>query len=107
MNSERLAEYLKMVICVCHIHAYKILTEKSEGKSQIERPSCRWEDNIKIHFKEMRFACVDWIKMAQDRVHWWAVEDPATNIWIQLRTNNFLVGLTITNLLKKDIVPWK
>lgn len=55
----------------------------------------------------MRFACVDWIKTAQDMVHWWAVEDPATNIWIQLRANNFLVGITITNLLKKDIVPWK
>jgi hypothetical protein len=28
--------------------AYMVLVRKSEGKSPLGRPRCRWEDNIKI-----------------------------------------------------------
>jgi len=34
-------------------NAYMVLFGKPEGKRQIERPSYRWEDNIKAYLKEI------------------------------------------------------
>jgi hypothetical protein len=34
-------------------NAYGILAGKLEGKRPLERPRCRWENNIKIHVKEI------------------------------------------------------
>jgi hypothetical protein len=33
--------------------AYKALVGKPEGRSSLERPKCRWEDNIKIDPREV------------------------------------------------------
>jgi hypothetical protein len=33
--------------------AYRILTGKAEGMRQLERPRGRWEDNIKMDFREV------------------------------------------------------
>jgi hypothetical protein len=35
-------------------NAYKILVGKSEGKSLLERPKRKWEDNIMMDIREMR-----------------------------------------------------
>jgi hypothetical protein len=32
------------------------------------RPRCRWEDNVKINFKEIDCKEVDWIRLSQDKV---------------------------------------
>ena len=32
---------------------YKVLMGKPEGKRPLERPRCRWEDNIKMELKEV------------------------------------------------------
>jgi hypothetical protein len=32
---------------------YIVLVGKSEGKSPIGRPSCRWENNVKMDVKEI------------------------------------------------------
>jgi hypothetical protein len=45
----------------------KILVGKPEGKRLLGRPRRRCEDNIKMDFKEMRFGCVDWVRLAQGR----------------------------------------
>jgi hypothetical protein len=34
-------------------NAYKIFVGKPEGKRQLGRPSCRWEDNIKMDLREV------------------------------------------------------
>jgi hypothetical protein len=34
-------------------NAYVVLVRKSEGKRPLGRPRLRWENNIKIHLKEM------------------------------------------------------
>jgi hypothetical protein len=44
--------------------AYKVLVRKPEGEKPLERPSCRWEDNIKVDLKEIGFENVDWIHVA-------------------------------------------
>jgi len=33
--------------------AYRVLVGKSKGKRPLGRPSCRWEDNIKMDLREV------------------------------------------------------
>jgi hypothetical protein len=40
---------------------------KPERKRPLERPRCRWVDNIKMDLIEVRWCDVDWIGLAQDR----------------------------------------
>jgi hypothetical protein len=49
-------------------NAYRILAGKPEG-----RPSCRWEDNIKVDLKEIRWDGMDGIHQAQGRDQWRAL----------------------------------
>ena len=34
-------------------NAYRVLVGKPEGKRLLERPRCRWEDNIKMDLREV------------------------------------------------------
>jgi hypothetical protein len=56
-------------------NACKILMGKAEGKRPPGRPTHRWEDNIKMNLKEIRWGGVDWIDLAQDR-EWWKLRVP-------------------------------
>jgi hypothetical protein len=47
-------------------NACKIFVGNSEGKRQLGRPRCRWEDNITMDLRETVFEAVDWIHVAQD-----------------------------------------
>ena len=40
---------------------------KPEGKSPLERPGPRCEDNIKIYIKGMGLEGMEWIDLARDR----------------------------------------
>jgi hypothetical protein len=40
---------------------------KPEGKRPLRRPRCRWEDNIRMDLREIRWSGMDWIDLAQDR----------------------------------------
>jgi hypothetical protein len=51
---------------------YRVLVGRPEGKRPLERPSHRWEDNIKLDLREKEINRVNWIQLAQDRVQWWA-----------------------------------
>jgi hypothetical protein len=53
---------------------------KSEGKGLLERPRCRWEDNIKIDFQELGCGGMDWIELAQDRESWRALVNAVMNL---------------------------
>jgi hypothetical protein len=46
---------------------YRVLVGKPEGKRPLGRPSCRWEDNIKMDLYEVECGVMDWIGLAQDR----------------------------------------
>jgi hypothetical protein len=48
-------------------NVYKILVEKSEGKTLLGRPRCRWENNIEMYLKEIGWKGVDWMHLAQNR----------------------------------------
>jgi hypothetical protein len=49
------------------------LYEKSEGKRQIGRHRCRWEDNIRMGLREIGWEGVHWIHLVQDRDQWWVL----------------------------------
>jgi hypothetical protein len=44
--------------------AYNILIGRPEGRKLLERPRRRWEDNIKMDLREIRFEDVDLIHLA-------------------------------------------
>jgi hypothetical protein len=51
-------------------NAYRVLVENSDGKRPVGRLSRRWDDNIKIDVREIRWGGMDWIHLAQDRDQW-------------------------------------
>jgi len=46
-------------------NAYSILVGKTERKSPLGRPRRRWEDNIRMDLRKIRWEGVDWINLAQ------------------------------------------
>jgi hypothetical protein len=59
---------------------YKVLVGKSEGKRPLGRPRSRWEDGIRMDFREIGFGGVDWIRLSQDRDRWRAVVSVVMNL---------------------------
>ena len=57
-----------------------MLVGKPEGKRPLGRPSCRWEDNIKMDLQEVGCRDMDWIKLAQDRDSWRAIVNAVMNV---------------------------
>jgi hypothetical protein len=50
-----------------------------EGKRPLGRPRRRWEDNIRIHLREIGWGGMDWIDLAQDRDQWRALVNTVMN----------------------------
>jgi hypothetical protein len=48
--------------------------------NMIERPRCRWNDNIKMDLREIGWGVMDWIDLAQDQDRWRAVVNTAMNL---------------------------
>ena len=62
---------------------YRVLVGKSEGKRQLWRPRCRWEDNIKMDLQEVGGGCGDWMELAQDRDRWRALVSTVMNLRVR------------------------
>jgi hypothetical protein len=41
-----------------------------KDKRPLERPGRKFEDTIKIHLREIGMDGTNWIRLAEDRVHW-------------------------------------
>jgi hypothetical protein len=54
-------------------NAYRILVGKPEEKRPLGRPRRRWEDTIRMDFREIRWVSMDWFHLAQDRDQWRAL----------------------------------
>ena len=62
----------------CTVH--RDLVGKPEGKRPLERPTHRWEDNIKMDLQEMGRGYEDWMELAQDRDRWRALVSTVMNL---------------------------
>ena len=58
---------------------HKVLVGKPEVKRPLERPRCRWEDNIKMDLGEVGRGCGEWMELAQDRDRWRALVSTVMN----------------------------
>jgi hypothetical protein len=59
---------------------YMILVGRPEGKRPLGRPSCRWEDKIKMDLREIGIDGANWIRLAQDRVQWQSFVNTVMNL---------------------------
>jgi hypothetical protein len=60
--------------------AYRILVGRPEGRRPLGRPRHRWEDNIKMDLKEVRWEGTNCIDMAQNRGRWRALVIAVMNL---------------------------
>jgi hypothetical protein len=61
---------------------YRVLVGRPEGKRPLGRPRHRWENNIKMDLGEIGIDGLNWIQLAQDRVHWRACVNAIMNLWV-------------------------
>jgi hypothetical protein len=66
-----------------------------EGKRPHERPRYRWEDGIKMDFREIGWEGVEWSHLAQDRDWWWAVVNMMMNLQV-LAPQSYLIGYILS-----------
>jgi hypothetical protein len=59
---------------------YKVLVGKPEGRRPIGRPRRKWEDGVRMDFREIGLGGVDWIRLAQDSDWWRAVVSAVMNL---------------------------
>jgi hypothetical protein len=59
---------------------YRVLVGKPEGQRPLGRPRRAWENNIKLGLREIGIDGANWIRLAQDRVQWWAFVNTVTNL---------------------------
>jgi hypothetical protein len=46
------------------------------------RPSCRWEDNIRMDLSEIGWEGVEWMHLTQDRDQWQGLVNMVMNLWV-------------------------
>jgi hypothetical protein len=61
---------------------HRVLVGRPEGKRPLGRPGRRWEDNIKMDFREIGIDVANLIRVAQDRVRWRTFVNSVINLRI-------------------------
>jgi hypothetical protein len=54
---------------------FYVLDKELQGKIKLGWPYCRWDDNIKMDFKGVRYEDMNWMHLAQDIVQ-------VINLWL-------------------------
>jgi hypothetical protein len=70
---------------------HTVLVGKLRNKS-LERPRCRWEDNIKMDLQGVGCGGKDWIELAQVRDSWRALVNAVMNLRPSQNVGNFLTS---------------
>jgi hypothetical protein len=64
-------------------YAYRAVEGKPEGRRPLGRPRRKWEDNIKMDLREVRWESMEWIDLAQDRDRWRALVNTIMKLRVQ------------------------
>jgi hypothetical protein len=83
---------------------YRVLIGTPEGKRPLGRSRRRWEDDIKMDFRETGIDGAKWIRLAQDRVQWRAFVSTVMNLRVPQRL--LFDKLSDRQLFKEYPVPW-
>jgi hypothetical protein len=59
---------------------YKIFVGRPEQKRPLGRPRHRWEDNIRMELREIRWEGVEWMHLAQDGHQWRGLVNTVMNL---------------------------
>ena len=65
--------------------------KKPEGTRPLERPRCRWEDNIIINFQKVGRG-MDWNVLVRDRERWRSVVNVVMYRLVPGNAGNFSTG---------------
>jgi hypothetical protein len=60
--------------------AFRVLVGKLQAKRQLRRPLGRWEDNNKMHLREVGCGDKDWIDLVRDRGRWRSLVNAVINL---------------------------
>jgi hypothetical protein len=71
------------------IRVYRVLVGRSKGKRPLGRHRHRWEIT-EMDLMAIGIVGVNWIQLAQDRVHWQAFVNSVMNIWVPKRKQALL-----------------
>jgi hypothetical protein len=64
---------------------YRDLVGKPKRKTPRGRPRRKWADHIKRDLREIGIDGANWIRLAQDRVQWWAFVTTVMNLRVPKR----------------------
>jgi hypothetical protein len=64
------------------LNAYRVFVGTPERKRPLGRSRHRWENNIEMDLREIRWSGMDWIYLAQDRDQWWALVNKIMNLLV-------------------------
>jgi hypothetical protein len=83
---------------------YRVLVGKPEGKRQLERYRLRWEDNIKMDLKEVRYGGMDWRELVQGRGRMRAFVNAVMNLRIPQNGGNFLTSCKPVSFSRRTVL---
>jgi hypothetical protein len=77
---------------------------KPEGKGPLRRPRHRWENNIRMYLREIRWKGVDFIHLTQDRDQWRALANTEMSFRIPYKAENFLTSRVIFSVPRRILL---
>jgi hypothetical protein len=60
--------------------ACRIFLGKLKGRRPLEKPRSRWEDNMKMYLRDIRWGSMDSIRLSSNRDHWRGLVNTIMNV---------------------------
>jgi hypothetical protein len=74
---------------------------ESQKERPIGKPKHRWVDYIKMDLREIKWSCMNWIDLAQDRDQWRTLVNTIMNLRVPLNVGKFLSSCTTGGFSRK------